>query len=79
MTKQRIREDFCPACLAVPLIFAGGGAAAACSLSPEEEEEAKKNRRALIIWGGIITTILSIAVYIYFRFVKKCKSCQLPP
>jgi hypothetical protein len=77
MTRKQIKENFCGACLAVPLIFAGGGVAAAGSLSDAEKEEAKK-KKMYTIWFGVITTILSIIAYVYFRYFSGCKECQLP-
>jgi hypothetical protein len=77
MSYTQVRENFCGACLAVPLIFAGGGLAAAGGLSDAEKKEAKK-KRMYTIWFGIITTILSIIAYVYFRYYAGCTECQLP-
>lgn len=64
-----IKEEFCGACLAVPLALAGAGAA-----SVGAKGSYKKNRKALL-WTGILTVIISILIMVYFVWIKKCDKC----
>jgi len=66
------KESFCGACLAVPLAFAGAGASAYGSRS----KGTHKKRKKMIFWLGIIAVILSIAVAVYYMWIKKCDECQ---
>ena len=62
-----IKEPFCGACLAVPLAIAGAGTAGAGS--------SKKNKklRTWLVWGGVIVSVISIIVAIYF--ITLCQEC----
>jgi hypothetical protein len=60
-----VKENFCGACLTIPLAFAGAGTA----LGAEKKQSLKK-------WA-IILTILSIFLTIYFVYVKKCNTCRI--
>lgn len=64
---EDIKEPFCGACLAVPLAIAGAGTAGAGS--------SKKNKklRKLLVWGGVIVSVISIIVAIYF--ITRCQEC----
>ena len=73
---EQIVENFCPACLAVPLIFASGGAAAITGMTPEEEEK-EKTKRMWIIAISIITMLLSIGCWVYYRYYANCESCKI--
>ena len=57
--KEEIREDFCPACVAVPLAMAGAGTSK--SASGKQTVLGK-----VIFWLSIIITILSIVVAIWY-------------
>lgn len=72
-----IKENFCPACLAIPLVFAGVGGAGAAKSSEENPEETIKRKKMnkFIYYTSIATVILSIAVFIYYMFIKKCEDC----
>ena len=72
---KEIKEDFCPACLVVPLAFAGAGAAAAGEVVPKKH---KKWKKALLI-SGVLTFVFAILLLIYYNLVKKdCQgSCKL--
>lgn len=61
-----IIEHFCGACVAAPLMLIGTGTAVT------SEDETKRND--MIFWGGIVLTILSAIVFIYYR--RTCKSCR---
>jgi hypothetical protein len=62
-----IVEHFCGACIAAPLMMVGTGAAVT-----SDEDDTKRND--MIFWGGIVLTILSAIVFIYYR--RTCKSCR---
>ena len=72
---EEIKEDFCPACLVVPLAFAGVGAAAAGEVVPDKH---KKWKKGLLI-SGIITFVFAMMLLAYYFMSKKdCKgSCKL--
>ena len=60
-----IREDFCGACLTIPLAFAGAGTAIGAE------------KRAKLKQWAIIFTVISVALTIYFVYVKKCSTCKI--
>lgn len=65
--KEEIREDFCPACVAVPLAMAGAGTSK--SASGKQSVLGK-----VIFWLSIIITVLSIIVAIWY--FTRCKECS---
>lgn len=72
---EEIKEDFCPACLVVPLAFAGAGAAAAGEVVPKRH---KKWKKALLI-SGVLTFVFAMMLLVYYFMIKKdCNgSCKL--
>jgi len=58
---EEIKEEFCGACLAVPLAMAGAGAGAAGSSTQSK----------VLMWAGVSLAVISILVAIYFLFIKK--------
>ena len=60
-----IREDFCGACLTIPLAFAGAGTAIGAE------------KRAKLKQWAIIFTVISVVLTIYFVYVKKCSTCKI--
>lgn len=64
-----VKEDFCGACLTIPLAFAGVGASAYGG-SKGSHKKAKK----YALWGGIITIIISLLIAIYY--LVACKTCR---
>ena len=67
---EDIKEDFCGACLAVPLAFAGVGASAYGANS----RKSYKNAKLIALWGGIISIIISIIIVIYY--LNTCSDCR---
>jgi hypothetical protein len=63
------KEEFCGACLAVPLAMAGVGSAAGASGS------SKKKIKKYVFWGSIILSVISLLAAVYF--LKKCKTCKI--
>tara|TARA_B100001939_G_C16782280_1_gene547546 strand:- start:238 stop:459 length:222 start_codon:yes stop_codon:yes gene_type:complete len=66
--KEEIREDFCPACIAVPLAMAGAGTSK--SASTKQTFLAK-----VIFWLSIIITVISIIVAIWY--FTRCEECAM--
>lgn len=64
------KEEFCGACLAVPLAFAGVGASAYGTSSRNSHKKSKQ----IALWGGIITIIISIIITIYY--LSTCSECR---
>lgn len=64
------KEEFCGACLTVPVALAGAGAAGYGAKGNGEHKKMKK----IMLWGGLAITFISIIVAIYFLF--KCKECR---
>ena len=70
---QEIKENFCGACVAVPLAFMGVGASAYGGSNSSRKEH--KKRKKIILWTGVVSVILSIIVAVYFLYIKKCTDC----
>lgn len=70
MEKTDIREDFCGACITIPLALTGVGIGATSIKKGMYKTERK---RRLII--GILITVISLIITYYILFVKKCKTC----
>ena len=66
------KEEFCGACLAIPLAMAGVGVTA----SGAHQKGDHKKRKKIMLWGGIGITVLSVIIAVYFLFIKKCKECR---
>ena len=72
--EEELKEDFCPSCLVVPLVFAGAGAAAVGGTVSKKHKMWKK---ALLI-SGIVTILIAIAMGLYyFMYKAECKECQI--
>jgi hypothetical protein len=63
-----IKEDFCGACLALPLAFAGAGTATATSGGDDPNSKSNK-----IFWWSVALTIVGLIAT--FWFLRGCKSC----
>lgn len=64
-----VKEEFCAPCMSlIPAAFGVGGVAVASS--------AKKSRKwkKTLFWVSLAITLLSIAVFIYFK--TRCKTCR---
>lgn len=60
-----VKENFCGACLTIPLAFASAGTA----IGAEKKARLKQ-------WA-IIFTIVSIVLTVYFVYIKKCSTCRI--
>lgn len=70
-TKEKdegIKEEFCAACVAVPMALVGTGASAAGAQS-------KRKYRKWLLWGGLATVLLSVFITVYVMWIRKCDEC----
>ena len=67
------RENFCPACLAVPLAFAGAGASSA---GAKNSDSSNSSNNKILFWGGIGVLVLSLMVAVYYKYYKDCEACN---
>tara|TARA_Y100000389_G_C17420770_1_gene496575 strand:- start:517 stop:732 length:216 start_codon:yes stop_codon:yes gene_type:complete len=71
MTKEEnVKEDFCGACLAVPLAMAGAGTAVGTS-----DYKNKKKWKKILFVGGIVVAVISIIIAVWY--LRTCKSCKI--
>lgn len=66
--EESVKEEFCGACLAVPIAFAGLGVANYGS------RKGYKKSKQLTFWIGIITILLSL--YAIYYYTKTCDQCR---
>ncbi len=67
------KENFCGACLAIPIAIAGSG----LGIAGTTKGSHKRMKKILLI-SGISLTILSVFIAIYFLYIKKCNTCLAP-
>lgn len=67
---EDIKEEFCGACLAIPLAFAGVGT----SLYGSSSRNKYKKQKKIALWGGIVVVVMSLAIAIYY--LCSCKDCR---
>lgn len=60
-----VKENFCGACLTIPLAFAGAGTAFGAE------------RRAKLQKWALIFTVVSIILTVYFVYIRKCRTCKI--
>jgi len=69
---EKIKEDFCPACVAIPLAMLGAGVSAGNSKYNKNYRKYKN----IICIISIIMTLFAFFIGIYFLFIKKdCNKC----
>ena len=66
-----IKEDFCGACLAIPLAFAGVGASAYGTSSSRGKY---KKQKLIILISGIVSIVISLVIAIYY--MSTCSNCR---
>lgn len=65
-----LREDFCGACIAVPMALAGAGVGTAgASLNAQEY----KTKRKWMIIGGLVSLLVAALVFWYYSNCDDCK------
>ena len=67
---EETKEDFCASCLAIPIALIGAGVAGSSSSSKQH-----KTKKKILFWSGIITILIAIFVFIYFKFIN-CSQCR---
>ena len=68
-TKQKeIKEEFCGACVALPLALVGAGTAGLGAKGTHNKT------KKIMLWSGIGVTVLSLIAAIYF--ITRCKNCR---
>jgi hypothetical protein len=67
---EETKENFCGACLAVPLALMGAGAAGVGAKKSGSNTRMKK----ILLWGGISLTLISVIIAIIY--ILKCKDCR---
>jgi hypothetical protein len=69
---KNVKEDFCPACAAIPLAMLGAGVSAGNS---NYNKNYRKYKNIICIFSLLITFIVFF-IGIYFLFIKKdCNQC----
>lgn len=66
------KEEFCGACLAIPLALAGAGVAGAGAKNNKKGKY--KKMKKYMLWGGLTITVISVILAIYY--LKSCKKCS---
>lgn len=68
-----VKEEFCGACMALPLAFAGAGTVTAGAT----QSDAHKKRKKILLWVGVSMVGLSLLIGIIMAFRKGgCKTCR---
>jgi len=70
--EEEIKEDFCPACLAVPLAFVSAGAGVYGSSGSRKNYRRKKK---ICLISSVITLISACFIAYYYLSIKNCKKC----
>lgn len=70
--EEKLKEDFCPPCLAVPAALALAGGSVAASSTAVDREKHKKLKKTMFI-VGIVVAVLSILYSCYVLFIKPQK------
>ena len=73
--KQDEKEDFCPPCLlAAPIAFAVSGVGVSEIMDGSTDKS--KNFKTILLWSSVGIGVVSLALFIYFKFIKKCSTCK---
>jgi hypothetical protein len=68
------KEEFCGACIAVPFALAGAGVTA---YGAGGSKKGYKKQKKIAFWVGIGVTLLSLAIAVYYLWIKKdCSDCE---
>lgn len=68
--KQETKEDFCGACLSIPMAFVGAGAA---TLGAKKKGLHQRTKKIMLIIG-ITISILSLIITLWF--LNTCSQCR---
>jgi DNA transposition AAA+ family ATPase len=64
-----IKEEFCGACLAIPLALAGVSTA---GVGATKKGHGKSKK--IMLWSGLGITVISVIIAIIY--ISKCKTCR---
>ena len=65
---EDIKEEFCGACVAIPIALVGAGTAGLGAKGTHNKT------KKIMLWCGIALTVISLIVAIYF--ITRCKNCR---
>ena len=68
------KENFCAACVVIPLAFVGAGTNKLGSKHDPLKNDRALRKRNLII--SVVIAILSCAIVYYYREIKDCGDCR---
>uniref|UniRef100_A0A6C0H2S6 Transmembrane protein n=1 Tax=viral metagenome TaxID=1070528 RepID=A0A6C0H2S6_9ZZZZ len=71
MSETETKEDFCPACVILPVAMAGAGMA---SVGATKQNKSNKKKKKLMFWVGITTTLFALIIGLIY--LKRCKNCR---
>jgi len=69
----QIKENFCAVCIAPVALAVSSAIGVGSALSDDEKN---KQRTRIIMWSFIISTLIML-LWIWFKYIKPCKSCKL--
>ncbi len=70
---KEIKENFCGACLSIPLAFVGVSASA---YGASGSRRSHKKQKKIALWVGIVTILISLLIAVYYLFISKCSNCR---
>jgi len=68
-----IKENFCPACISIPLAFIGVGSSA---YGASGSKKSHKTQKKIALYVGIVTIVISISIIVYYMWIAKCVNCR---
>ncbi len=70
--KKENKENFCSACVAIPIAMAGTGLSMYGNTQTSKDYRRQKD---ILFWSGIIISIIFLIITIYY--VNTCHSCRI--
>ena len=71
-------EKFCPACLTTPLmLMVNGGLSTIKNKSDINSKEYHRRIRIKIMFTSI-SLFISLMIFIFYTYIKKCGACVIP-
>ena len=61
---KNLKENFCPACVTIPIAIASGGIGS------------QNTGNKYILWGSIFISLIMVIIFIYYTYIKKCSTCK---
>ena len=75
MNDDETKENFCPSCLTIPLAMSGVGLSIYGDKGNQTDQN-YRNKKKYILYIGILITVISFFISIYFLCFKQCKECR---